>query len=297
MSYKSQTLSLSIIMTFLFILSSCDKKVEFYMDPPELVATGFIFTEGPHWLDDGSLIFSDIPANKVYRWRPDSEGAEVFIESSGNANGIDGMPDGTVILAQHAGRLSRLTNTGELEPIVTEYEGKRLNSPNDLAIRSDSVIFFTDPNFGVSEEDQELNMQGVYRIDTDGTLTLVYDGFILPNGITFSSDEKWLFVSDTETGQVFRFEVSEQGDLSSFELFAEIGEWSDAGGADGMITDEEGRLYTTGPAGLLVFDREGKKIAHQPFEQQVTNVEWGGEDGNTLFVTATKSVFSIKVNK
>lgn len=281
----------------MIILNSCTSEIPFSMGEPEVVTTGFQFTEGPHWMEDGSLIFSDIPANKVYRWKPGTDSSTIFVDSSGNSNGIEALPNGEIVLAQHAGRVSRLTVEGSLEAIVTEYQGKRLNSPNDLAIRSDGTIYFTDPNFGVSEEDQELDICGVYKIGSDGKTELMFDGFALPNGITFSPQEDFLYVNDSETGEILRFEVQDNGDLGEGVSFANIGAFTELGGADGMITDLQGRLYTTGPNGLIVFNAAGEEVAKISFDQQITNVEWGGEDGAHLFVTAGADVFRIAVTK
>lgn len=206
------------------------------------------------------------------------------------------MPDGTIVLTQHDGSVSKLTKNGELEAIVTEYEEMRLNSPNDLAIRSDSMIYFTDPPFGVSDNDQELSFAGVYRIDKNGDLTLLYDQLSLPNGITFSPDETHLYVSDSETGNIIRFEVQEDGSLTNEIVFANIGIPGDKGAADGMITDSEGRLYTTGPNGLTVFDADGNQLTNVSFEEQITNVEWS-DDEKTLYVTGANSVYRILVSR
>lgn len=279
------------------LFTACASSPQFSLGEPEVVTTGYQFTEGPYWLDDGSLIFSDIPANKVYQWRPGSSESSVFIDSSGSSNGIDAMPDGTIILAQHTGRISRVLESKKLEPIVTEYQGKRLNSPNDLAIRSDSTIYFTDPTFGVSEEEQELSFAGVYRIDNQGKLTLMYDGFSLPNGIAFSPDESKLYVNDSKTGQIIRFDVRDNGDLENRQEFVNVGASTDSGAADGMITDSDGRLYTTSPHGLMVFNPNGEKVGQLNFGQQITNLEWGGEQGNMLFVTSLGEIFRVEVTK
>lgn len=290
-----------MIITFpillLFAVVSCSEQNSFSMDEPERVTSGYQFTEGPHWLEEGSLIFSDIPANRVYRWTPGSSESTVYIDSSGNSNGIESMPDGTLVLAQHAGKVSKLNQDGTLEPIAESYESQRLNSPNDLAIRSDGTIYFTDPTFGVSEEERELDFAGVYRIDPTGELYLVYDGFSLPNGVALSPDESALYVNDSETGSVIRFELTENGEAVNMQEFANIGGMSEMGGADGMITDSDGRLYTTGPNGLIVFNENGTEIARVEFDQQITNVEWGDEDGNSLFVTSRGDVFRIRVEK
>jgi len=288
---------LGLFLTTLII--SCDKEIKFKISEPEKVLSGFQFTEGPNWIEDGTLIFSDIPANKVYKWNPDSTGAEIFLDSSGNSNGIESMPDGTIILAQHSGRVSRVLESNELEAIITEYQGKRFNSPNDLAIRSDGTIYFTDPPFGVAEEDRELSFAGVFLINKAGELKLVYDGFSSPNGITFSPDESQLYVSDSETGNIMSFEMLASGDLTNEQLFANVGAVTDNGGADGLITDADGRLYTTGPNGLIVFDKKGTKLAQVQFNEQITNLEWENGDNlsDILYVTAATSVYEINVNK
>jgi gluconolactonase len=280
----------------IFLFFSCVSENQFSLSTPEVITSGYQFTEGPHWLEDGSLIFSDIPANKVYQWQPGSEETTIFIDSSGRSNGIEGMPDGSVVLTQHNGMVSKLLDSGQLEALVTGYQGKRLNSPNDLAIRSDGLIYFTDPPFGVSEEDQELDFAGVYLIDKNEELKLLYNKLSLPNGITFSPDETFLYVSDSETGNIFRFKVLENGGLSDETVFANIGMPGDKGAADGMITDSDGRLYTTGPNGLTVFDNDGNQLANMEFEEQITNVEWDS-DQKTLFITGANSVYRVMVQK
>lgn len=297
---KPLYLAVSLLVASALLLISCTSDPEVTFGSPEVITTGFEFTEGPHWLDDGSLIFSDIPANKVYRWRPGSSESDVFIDSSGRSNGIAEMPDGTIVLAQHAGRVSQvlgMPDTTEFASLATEYQGKRLNSPNDLAIRSDSVIYFTDPPFGVSEENQELDMAGVYRLDPDGSVTLMYDGFSLPNGAALSADESHLYVNDSDTGDIMRFDVLPNGDLENRVLFASVGSRTGKGAADGMTTDSEGRIYSTGPNGLQVFNSEGNEVGQVGFGQRVTNVTWGGDGETTLYLTSVADVFRVTVTK
>lgn len=285
------------LLPVLFIASACETNDEPFLGEPELITSGFIFTEGPLWHPDGFLIFSDIPANIIYKWTPGNPESEVFIEPSGNSNGIKSLPDGTIIVAQHAGRVSILTEDLELEPIVEQYDGKRLNSPNDIAVRSDGLVYFTDPDFGVSDENKELDFQGVYRINPDRSLTVVYDEFALPNGLVFTPDENYLYVNDSATGDIRRFEVMENGDLGDSILFVNIGEMSSMGGADGMVVDSDGRLYTTGPNGFIVFDEDGEQLHQIQFDQQISNLAWGGEDGNDLFITSRDEVYRLRVNK
>ena len=265
-------------------------------EEPEVIAGPFEFTEGPYWHTDGYLLFSNIPANRVNRWS-EMDGVDVYLEPSGNSNAIEADIDGSILLAQHAGRLSRLTDDGELTTVADSYEGKRLNSPNDIAVHSSGTIYFTDPPFGVSDEERELDFSGVYQLSPNGELTVVYDEFEYPNGIVFSPDESFLYVSDSGTGNIIRFDVESEGKVSSPELFANIGEMgSGQGAADGMETDMEGNLYTTGPQGLIIFDNDGNRLNLIEFEEQITNVGWGGENLNQLFITSADNVYRLRVN-
>lgn len=262
---------------------------------PEVISSGHQFTEGPYWHPDGYLLFSDIPANRVYRWEPGEE-SEVYLEPSGNSNGIQADVDGSIILTQHAGRLSRLTADGELETIVDNYQGNRLNSPNDLTVYSNGTIYFTDPPFGVDEEDRELDFSGVYRLSPDGELTLIYDEFDYPNGIILSPDEDLLYVNDSEIGDITVFDVDANGDVSSPRRFASVGNRDDGGAADGMVIDMDGRVYSTGPSGLSVFDSDGNPLEDIGFEQSISNMEWSGEEEGVLYITSQDLVYRLQVN-
>ena len=263
---------------------------------PEVIAGPFDFTEGPYWHSDGYLIFSDIPANRVYRWS-EQEGVDVYLEPSGNSNGIQADIDGSILLAQHAGRVSRLTADGDLNVIADSYEGRRLNSPNDIAVHSNGNIFFTDPPFGVSSEDRELEFSGVYMLTPEGGLSIIYDEFYYPNGLVFSADENRFFLNDSETGDILVFEVDGDGVPYSPELFANVGEMgSGMGAADGMVTDTQGNLYTTGPAGITILNSNGEQINLITFNEQVTNLEWGGEESDILFITGSDNVYRLPMN-
>ncbi len=283
----------------IFMISACEEgDIQLIDDEaePEIISTGHEFTEGPFWHPDGYLLFSDIPADRVYRWDPQTESSEVHIEPSGNSNGIQADIDGSVILCQHAGRLSRVTNDHELEVIVDNYEGNRLNSPNDLTVHSNGTIFFTDPPFGVDDEDRELDFSGVYQLTPDGELNLVYEEFDYPNGIVLNADETLLYVNDSETGDITVFDVDANGDLFSPRHFASVGPWGDGGAADGMVVDMDGRLYSTGPSGLSVFDVTGDHIQDIEFDQSITNVEWSGEDNSLLYITSRDLVYRLQFN-
>lgn len=286
-----------LAVSFTFILGCAEEDVVLIDEnaEPVIISTDHQFTEGPYWHPDGYLLFSDIPANRIYRWEPGGE-SEVYLEPSGNSNGIQADIDGSVILAQHAGRLSRLTGERQLEMIIDNYQGTRLNSPNDLTVHSNGTIYFTDPPFGVSDEDRELDFSGVYQLTPEGNLNLVYDEFDYPNGIVLNADETRLYVNDSETGDITLFDVDANGNLSSPRNFASVGSWGDGGAADGMVMDKDGRLYSTGPSGLSIFDENGNHIQDITFEQSISNVEWSGEDPRILFITSSDKVYQLTFN-
>ncbi|MEX0845627.1 MAG: SMP-30/gluconolactonase/LRE family protein [Balneolaceae bacterium] len=259
------------------------------------ITEGHQFTEGPFWHSDGFLLYSDIPANKIYKWIPDGE-KEVFLDPSGHSNGITGDGDDGMIIAQHDGRVSHLTKDGDLTELASSYNGKRLNSPNDLALSSDGYLYFTDPPYGVEAEDRELNFSGVYRIpENGGDPELLFNEFGTPNGIVFSPDESRFYVNDTQSGHIMVFEVDEDRVVSEGSLFAEVGNASKTGAADGMVVDEAGNIYTTGPGGIHVFTPDGNELQHIQTPQSVTNLEWGGENNNKLFMTSPDGVYVLKM--
>jgi len=288
-----------LLLLFILMVTACDQEPEPLLlegVEPEQIAGPFDFTEGPYWHADDYLIFSDIPANKVYRWS-EQEGVDVYLEPSGNSNGIQADIDGSILLAQHQGTVSRLSPDGELTVVADNYRGNRLNSPNDIAVHSNGNIFFTDPPFGVDEEDRELDFSGVYRISPDGEISILYDEFALPNGLVFSADENRFYLNDSATGDILKFETDNNGIPHSPELFANVGEMgSGMGGADGMVTDLQGNLYSTGPQGISIFNADGEKLHLLTFDEQVTNLEWGGDESNVLFITGSDNVYRFPMN-
>lgn len=289
---------ISILLSGLILLFGCANSDEPLLNEgseAETVTEGYQFTEGPYWHSDGYLLFSDIPANKVYKWAPGTE-AEAYLDSSGHSNALKEYHDGSILLAQHTGKVSKYSKEGGFETLADSYEGKRLNSPNDMTIHSNGTIFFTDPPYGVDEENRELNFSGVYKLTPQGELTLIYDEFNRPNGIVLSPNEKFLYVNDTETGDIMEFEVDSEGNVSSSSAFASVGAASEQGAADGMAIDQKGRLYTTGPGGLHIFEASGKKIQHVEIEHRLTNLAWGGKKLNDLYMTAPDRVLKLKFN-
>lgn len=263
-------------------------------EEPELITSGFQFTEGPFWHSDGYLLFSDFPANKIYKWEPGSSESTEFMNPSGHSNGITTDNKGNLIIAQHDGMVSRITPDKEVNVLVRSYQGKRLNSPNDVAVKSDGAIYFTDPPYGVSEEEKELSFSGVYML-RDDKLTLLFDGFDRPNGIVFSPDEKYIYINDTPSGEIMRFEVSESGELKNGQKFADVGQETENGAADGMVVDTEGRLYSTGPGGIYVFAPDGRQVEKIDLPARPTNLEWGGENNNHFYITTPSAVYRLKM--
>ena len=259
----------------------------------EKVVGGFEFTEGPVWHPDGFLLFSDIPANTIYQWRP-GEKPTIFRQPSGNANGNTLDRSGRLVTAEHGNRRVTLTEkNGKVITLASRYQDKRLNSPNDLAVRSDGSIYFTDPPYGIKSEQEELGFYGVYRLAPDGTLTLLVDDFVRPNGIVLSPDESKLYVNDSQNGHIRVFDVRSDGKLDNGKLFAELKPPSEAGAADGMEVDIEGNIYSTGPGGVWIFSPDGDRLGIIETPEVPTNLAWGDRDYKTLYITANTSVYRI----
>jgi gluconolactonase len=258
----------------------------------EQVAGGFEFTEGPVWYE-GRLLFSDIPANTVYTWQEGGE-ARVFLEPSGRANGLAVDNQGRLLLAQHDGQVGRLTAEGDVQSLVSTYDGKRLNSPNDLDVAAGGAIYFTDPPYGVSEAERALDFSGVYRLAPDGALMLLHDAMPRPNGIVLSPDGATLYVSDSQETIVQAFDVAADGSITNGRRFATP--QADAEGTtDGMAIDADGHLYTTGPGGVWVYAPDGTLLDRIAVPESATNVAFGGPDGSTLYITAPPNVYRVPV--
>ncbi len=256
----------------------------------EKIADGFQFLEGPVWKNSG-LLFSDIPANTIYRWHPDS-GVSVFLSPSGNSNGLALDLSGQLLLAQHGKRrLAVLDNDGMEKPLATHYNGKSLNSPNDIAVKSDGSVFFTDPPYGISPEEEELGFYGIYRLNSEGDLQLLDASLNRPNGIAFSPDEKILYVSDSEARIIYIWDILDDSLIANKRKFAFM---NAAGYADGLKIDRNGILFATGPFGVWVYDPNGSILDTILVPGQTTNCNWGDEDGNTLYVTSSTALYRIR---
>jgi gluconolactonase len=270
----------------------------------EQVATGFTFTEGPIWMPDGSLHFSDMPADKRRRWHP-AEGVEVLRDPSNKCNGMTLDKDGFLIVCEHVtSSVVRERADGAREVLASHWGSKYLNSPNDVIVASDGSILFTDPTYGRMpgfgiERAQELDFQGVYRVPPDrGELQLLLDDFAQPNGLCFSPDESLLYVNDTDRAHIRVFEVGANHALANGRVFAENigdGDLAKGGLVDGMKVDERGNVYVTGPDGVWVFSPEGEHLGVIQVPESVGNINWGGEDWSTLYMPSTTSIYRVSM--
>ena len=268
----------------------------------EQVATGFLFTEGAMWNGrTRELIFSDMPGDIVRKWSAEN-GVTVFRQPSGKANGHYFDLEGRLVSCEHANsRVIRAEHDGSITVLATHYDGVELNSPNDVIVKSDGAIYFSDPTYGRMDvfgllREQELDFQGVYRIDPEsGNLTLLASDFLQPNGLTFSLDEKQLFINDTDRGHVRVFDVAEDGSISGGAVWA-VPEGSGDGGCDGMKTDSAGNLYTTGPGGIFVYTPDATCLGVIQVPEVAANFTWGDGDLKTVYITASTSLYRTRVN-
>jgi gluconolactonase len=262
----------------------------------EQVAAGFQFTEGPVWHPDGYLLFSDIPADTIYRWTPGEAKATVYRRPSGHSNGLTLDRQGRLIACEHDRRVSRKEADGTLTAIATRYQGRRLNSPNDVVHKSDGSIYFTDPPYGLpgQTEGKELDWNGVYRLAPGGALALLDDSFERPNGLAFSPDEQTLYVDDSYKDHIRAFEVRPDGTLSNGRVFADLSDAAAQGVPDGMKVDRLGNVFCTGPGGIWVVSPEGDKLGRIEVPETPSNLAWGDDDYKTLYITARTGLYRVR---
>jgi gluconolactonase len=260
----------------------------------EKVADGFQFTEGPVWNSAGFLLFSDIPANQIVKFVPGAA-LTAFRTPSGNSNGLTYDRAGRLLACEHSNRrVTRQEADGSLTVLASSYDGKKLNSPNDIVVRSDGTIYFSDPPYGIREEQKELPFQGVYKISPEGKLTLLAQDFDRPNGIALSPDEKTLYVDDSARLHVRAFDVAPDGSISHGRILAEL-KSARQGVPDGMKVDRKGNLYVTGPGGVWVFDKRGKHLGTILMAELPANCGWGDADYRTLYLTARTGLYRIRL--
>ncbi len=277
----------------------------------EKIAGGFQFTEGPVWHKDGYLLFSDIPANKIYKYEPGKD-ISIYLENSGyvgseesnegrGSNGLTFDKHGNLIICQHGARqVVKADRAGNFIPLARQYKGKRLNSPNDVVVRSDGSIYFTDPPWGLPGLDKdptkELDLQGIYKL-VNGNLELFDGELSRPNGIAFSPDEKYLYVSnlDGKRKEYYRYTLDENGNAMKKELFFDATDLEGKGGPDGIKIDKKGNCYFTGPGGILLLNPKAELLGIISPPEIPANIAWGGKDGKTLFMTCRTGLYAVKL--
>lgn len=269
----------------------------------EQIAGGFHFTEGPIWHPyEKHLTFSDIIGNAIHRWDAQN-GLRDFRRPSRMTNGNTYDSQGRILSCEHASsRVARSNADGSgYEVLASHYDGKELNSPNDIVVKSDGSVYFTDPPFGRVvpwgvERAQELAFAGVYRLEPESSrLTLLVDDFVGPNGLCFSLDEQQLFVNDTMQGHIRIFDVQADGALANGRLWAEVTGEAD-GVPDGMKVDSAGHLFSCGPGGVHVFDAHANDLGVIRAPEGCANFTWGDDDLCSLYMTASTSVYRVRLS-
>lgn len=255
----------------------------------EQVATGLQFTEGPVWIHEGYWLFSDIPANRLYKLVPNGK-PEVWREPSGQSNGLTLDSEGRLIACEHlTRRVTRTQPDGTVEVLAEKVQGKLFNSPNDVAVRKDGTVFFTDPTYGLNKRPQEISFKGVYLLKPGHEAVVLFRDFDMPNGIVFSPDERYLYVADTPRNHVRRFDVGPDGSLVGGQVFVRVPN------PDGMRMDTKGNLYVASKDGVAVFAPNGNRLGTIPCPEVPANCAFGGADGRTMLITARKSVYAVRV--
>ena len=280
----------------------------------EKVAEGFTWAEGPGWSHEGQyLLFSDVPNNAVIKWKA-GVSSSVFLKASGysrtkpfkgrepGSNGLTFDTEGRLVFCQHGDRrISRLEKDGTRTVLVDNYQGKRLNSPNDLVYKSNGDLYFTDPPFGrpqtFDDPAKELPFQGVYRLTTNGKLTLLTTEVKAPNGIAFSPDEKKLYVADSARSLWLSFDLKSDGTLSAGKVLFDGNEVSKGrlGVADSLKVDVNGNIFAAAPGGIYILSPEGTLLGRFDLGTATGNCAWG-EDGSTLFITSNSILYRIRLN-
>ena len=282
----------------------------------EKIADGFNWVEGPVWDRAGRyLLFSDIPANSVFKWK-EGEGVSLFLKPSGytgarpfegrepGSNGLAFDSAGRLVLCEHGDRrVARLEKDGRKTTLVDRFEGRRFNSPNDLVFRSNGDLYFTDPPFGLpkvfGDPQRELDFCGVYLLTREGKLALLTREIKAPNGIALSPDEKTLYVTEVDPRRSawFAYDVKADGTIGNGRLFHDATRWTKTkkGAPDGLKVDAEGNLFATGPEGVYVFAPDGTHLGIIETGVATANCAWG-DDGRTLYIAADKTIYRIKLS-
>lgn len=267
------------------------------------ISYGWIFTEGPVWnAREGCLLWTDIVGDKILKWVP-GEGVRVVLSPSGHANGMTLDREGRLVVAGWGARtVWRMEPDGSIVTLASEYQGKKINTPNDIVVKSDGSIYWTDPSGalfipGMCGEDVQryLDFHAVFRLSPDGsTLTPVADDFESPNGLAFSPDESLLYVNDTARRHIRVFDVQPDGSLRNGRVFYED-KYDEPGVPDGMKVDMEGNVYCTGSGGIHVIDPQGNLLGRLRTPDHVSNMAWGDADWRSLYITQRSNVWRVRL--
>ncbi len=282
----------------------------------EKIADGFAWVEGPVWRQqENYLLFSDIPNNSIFKWQ-EGNGVSLFLKPSGytgatpfpggepGSNGLAFDPTGRLVMCEHGDRrIARLEADGKKTTLVDRYQGKRLNSPNDLIFTTTGDLYFTDPPFGLpkgfDDPAKELDFCGVYRLSPSGTVTLMTKDLKVPNGIAFSPDEKKVYISNSDSANAIWmvYDVKEDGTFTNGRVFFDATTWTSTkkGEPDGMKIDKNGNLFAAGPGGIYVLGPDGVQLGRFETGVATANCAWGN-DGSTLYIAAHTALFRVKTN-
>ena len=265
-----------------------DKSI-FFTSDLTVISDQFTFLEGPVWHKDGYLLFSDIPNSTIHKYDPKCD-FSVWRTNTGQSNGLALDAEGSLIACEHQNRrVSYTARDGQVLPLATHYRQKRLNSPNDCIVRTGGWVYFTDPPYGITEEQKEQSFNGVFRGKPGMEPILLTDELDRPNGLAFTPDESHLLIADTQKECIYKFVVDSAGDIHEKTLFCTVGR------PDGIKFDTIGNLFVASTEGIVVFDSQGDRLAVFETPKRPANLAFGGEDYKTLYIMARTDFYSIRV--
>jgi gluconolactonase len=293
---KSRSITLHILSLALLVVCSTVLHGQSPIPPDaklEKLATGLLQPEGPLWKDGVGLLFSDIKRDLIDVWSPSDSSVKAYLQPSDSSNGITFDRQGRLVLTQmRLRRVARQELDRTITPLASTYNGKKFNSPNDIVVKSDGSIFFTDPDFNIPfGQTRELSVKGIYRITPQGALVLLDSTFDKPNGICFSPDEKKLYVNESARCLIYVWDVVGDSLLINKQLFYTI---PAVGYADGMKVDLAGNLYCAGPTGVWIISPTGQYLGKIAMTENPSNCAWGDSDRKSLYITAGSSLYRIR---
>ncbi len=306
--FSEKAISMQKMLVFAFVLylglSGCSSAQDSMIAPnatPKSLGNQFQFTEGPLWLPEQQvLLFSDVPANKMYQYDPE-KGFSIFRDPSNFSNGNILDQEGNLITAQHDRTITKTDKKGNITIIAKEYNGKKLNSPNDLVLAANGDIYFSDPHFGIigigagpEKAPEEQPVRGIYRIKKDQQIELLSGDLAIPNGLAFSPKQDILYATNSADGAIYCFDVKADGTLANLRLFANQPKQADRQpNGDGIKVDLAGNVYAGSPNGVAIYSPSGKLLEEILLPKSASNLCWGGKDYKTLFITVSNEIYSI----